>query len=135
MLEKIEHKGNVLAMIIRANHEPEGINFVTPNDYPLQLGVIKHKQGNRIKAHVHKSSPKLINDVQEVLYIVYGEIEAVFYSEHAEKVRSIILRSGDTILLVSGGHGFNILEDCKIVEIKQGPYHGIEEDKKRLGIE
>ena len=29
----------------------------------------------------------------------------------------------DVIILFKGGHGFDVLEDCKIIEIKQGPYN------------
>jgi hypothetical protein len=35
-------------------------------------------------------------------------------------------------MLLSGGHGFNVLEDSKIIEVKQGPYRGVEEDKERI---
>ena len=32
------------------------------------------------------------------------------------------LVEGDLILLKSGIHGFEITEDCKFIEIKQGPF-------------
>jgi hypothetical protein len=41
------------------------------------------------------------------------------------------LYTGDVILLAAGGHGFEMLEDSQIIEIKQGPYVG-EEDKIRF---
>jgi hypothetical protein len=44
-----------------------------------------------------------------------------------------ILKKGDKILLASGGHGFEILEDTIIFEVKQGPYPGYHEAKKYLG--
>jgi len=60
------------------------------------------------------------------------DYEAEFYERSGKKVGSAILNSGDTILLLRGGHGFNILEDSKIIEVKQGPYYGVEEDKQLL---
>ena len=35
------------------------------------------------------------------------------------------------ILLLSGGHGFKVIKDCKFLEIKQGPYK-IGRDKERF---
>ncbi len=132
MTEKIEWEGRIFALIMRKNYEPEGVNFVTSEDNPLQLGILKHQPGHKIEPHVHKSSPKTINEVHEVLHIAYGKVEAEFYESGGKKIGSTILNSGDTILLLSGGHGFNILEDSKIIEVKQGPYHGVEEDKEHL---
>ena len=132
MIEKIEYGGEVFALILRQNYEPEGVDFITAEDNPLQLGVLKHQKGSKIKPHSHRDSPRTINKVQEVLYMAYGKVEAEFYESNGKKVGSTILNPGDTILLLSGGHGFNILEDSKIIEVKQGPYRGVEEDKERI---
>ena len=35
--------------------------------------------------------------------------------------------SGDVVLLLSGGHGFHLLEDTVLLEVKQGPYVGLQE--------
>jgi hypothetical protein len=42
-----------------------------------------------------------------------------------------VLETGDVILLVSGGHGFEMLEDSEMIEVKQGPYTG-DSDKTRF---
>jgi hypothetical protein len=131
-IEKFEHNGQLFALIMRQNYEPEGVNFITAEDNPLQVGVLKHQKSSKINPHFHKSSPRTVDKVQEVLHIAYGKVEAEFYGGNGKKVGSSILNSGDTIVLLSGGHGFNILEDCKIIEIKQGPYRGVEEDKVRI---
>jgi hypothetical protein len=44
----------------------------------------------------------------------------------------VVLNSGDTILLASGGHGFEMLEDTEMLEIKQGPYSGVTNDKTHI---
>jgi hypothetical protein len=41
------------------------------------------------------------------------------------------LEAGDVILLVSGGHGFEVIEEVEMIEVKQGPYLG-EHDKTRF---
>lgn len=134
MIERIEWKGKVFALILRSDYEPEGVNFITSEDSPLQLGIHKHRQGSKIKPHIHKGSPKTINEVQEVLHIEYGKVEAEFYESTGKKIGSSILNCGDTILLMSGGHGFNILEDSRMIEVKPGPYYGVEKDKEYLKI-
>lgn len=40
-------------------------------------------------------------------------------------------RHPDAILLIQGGHGFEVLEEVERIEVKQGPYVG-EEDKTRF---
>ena len=134
MVEKIEWNGKIFALVLRGNYEPEGVNFITSRDNPLQLGILRHQQGSKIKPHTHKGLPKTISEVQEVLHIEYGKVEAEFYESAGKKIKTVVLNSGDTILLLSGGHGFNILDDSKIIEVKQGPYRGFEEDKELLNI-
>jgi hypothetical protein len=132
MIEKIEYEGKLFALILRHNYEPEGVNFVTSEDSPLQLGLLKHRRGSKVKPHTHKKSHQTIDEVQEVLHIDYGKVEAEFYEGTGRKISSTVLGSGDTILLLSGGHGFNILEDSRIIEVKQGPYLGFERDKELI---
>ena len=132
MIEKIEWAGETLALILRAAFDERGVNFVTTEDSPLQVGVLKHPQGFQIKPHVHTASARTIHSIQEVLHIAYGSVRVNFYDNSGEPVGTVVINMGDTILLVAGGHGFDILEDSKIIEVKQGPYRGVDQDKKRL---
>lgn len=135
MIEKIEYGGQTFALILRGNYEPEGVTFFTAQENPVQLGILKHRQGTRVKPHLHRNLPRTISETQEVLHLEYGEVEARFYDSHGKGLGSVILKAGDTILLLYGGHGFNILKDSKILEIKQGPYYGLEGDKERFNTE
>lgn len=132
MVEKIEYEGMTFAIVLRKDYDEDGVNFITSEDEPIQLGILKHERGTKIKPHTHKNQPRTITEVQEVLHVDYGKVEAEFYESNGRKVAATILHSGDTILLLRGGHGFNILEDSKMIEVKQGPYYGIEEDKRLL---
>lgn len=134
MIEKVEYEGNTFAIVLRHNYEQEGVNFITSPENPLQLGVLNHRSGTEIKPHIHRSLTKTINEVQEILHIDYGEVEAKFYDANGRKLGQLILNTGDTILLLSGGHGFSILRDSKIIEVKQGPYVSREEDKTLLEV-
>ena len=128
-IEKIERDGKTLALILRQGLETEGANFFTEKENSLQLGILTHRKGVELKPHIHKSYTKTIKDTQEILHIEYGMVEVNFYDEKGEKVKSSILNTGNTILLISGGHGFKMLQDTRMLEIKQGPYAGVDEDK------
>jgi hypothetical protein len=61
---------------------------------------------------------------QEVLVILRGRLRVDFYSPARVYRESRVLFPFDVILLVSGGHGFEVLEAIEMLEIKQGPYLG-----------
>ncbi len=52
MIEKIINKDQLLAIIIRANFEKDGIDFFTPDDFSQQLAYMKRPQGYVITAHI-----------------------------------------------------------------------------------
>jgi len=129
MVETIKFEDCILAVIVRQEYEAEGLNFFTAPENPLQLGVLKHKQGTVIRPHIHQNSVRTIESIQEVVHVAYGKVEVDFYSREGKNVQSSILNVGDTVLLMSGGHGFRMIENSKLWEIKQGPYYGVEADK------
>ena len=60
-----------------------------------------------------------------------GKLRVDFYNSQREYVNSNVLEAGDVLLLIAGGHGFEVLEDIEMIEVKQGPYLG-EQDKTRF---
>jgi len=132
MPERVEFNGKLFALILRSEFEQEGANFFTSKESTLQLGVIGHKQGAEIKPHIHENVPRTIDRVQEVLHLAHGKVQVDFYDEEGKPLGSSTLSTGDTILLTDGGHGFKMLEDSKMIEIKQGPYLDQETDKRHF---
>ncbi|KJR98016.1 MAG: hypothetical protein VR68_12045 [Peptococcaceae bacterium BRH_c4a] len=131
LIEKIGYNGELFAIIIRCSFSPKGTSFITSNDNFLQVGVFVHEQGKQITPHFHKEFARSINLTQEVLHLEYGKIEASFFKEGKEVAKSV-LSGGDTIILLNGGHGFNALEETKMIEVKQGPYSGHDKDKEMI---
>lgn len=131
MLETIKHNEQVLAIILRADYCNEGIEFFTPNDFSQQLGYMNRPVGYVIPAHSHNSVKREVYFTKEVLFIKSGKIRADFYDNEHNYSKSCIVRQGDFVLLVDGGHGFEMLEQSEIIEIKQGPWAG-EADKTRF---
>lgn len=130
-VEYVKKKEKVLAIIIRNNYENEGVNFMTPNEYSQQIAYMHHPTGKVIDAHVHNLVHRNVVLTQEVLFIKRGKLRVDFYDDYEDYLESRILSEGDIILLVSGGHGFSVLEEVEMIEVKQGPYAG-DADKKRF---
>lgn len=118
----------MLAIIVRNNFSQTGINFFTPNDYSQQLAYMNHPAGKEIQPHLHKKVQREVHYTQETLFIRKGKLQVDFYSDEEEFLENRILDAGDVILLIKGGHGFKVLEDLEMFEVKQGPYAG-DEDK------
>lgn len=131
MIETIKHEALVLAIILRRNYQREGIEFLTPNNFSQQLGYMKRPQGYVIAPHVHCPVKREVHYTKEVLFIRSGRLRVDFYDEQKHYLQSSFLEEGDVILLAYGGHGFEMLEECEIIEVKQGPYAG-EGDKERF---
>ena len=131
MIEHIHCRGSLLALILRADFREPGIHFLTPENLSQQLAYMRHPAGKVIEAHVHNPVPREVQFSQEVLLIRKGRLRVDFYDEDRSYIESRILESGDTILLVTGGHGFEVLEEVEMIEVKQGPHIG-EGDKTRF---
>ncbi len=130
-IEEVVHSGLVLALIVRADFQADGVAFLTPETYSQQLGYMRHPAGKVILAHAHNLKPRTVEYTQEVLVIRRGKLRVDFYDESGEYLESRMLVSGDVILLVHGGHGFEVLEDIDMIEIKQGPFVG-QDDKRHF---
>lgn len=131
MIDKIEVNKKIYAIIIRSSYSKDGIEFFTPDNYSQQLGYMKRPSGYEIKPHIHKKISKKIEFTQEVLFIKSGKLRVDFYNNEKQYLESKILIKGDVILLSEGGHGFKVIDECEIFEVKQGPYDEIN-DKERF---
>lgn len=134
MIENVEANGLHLAIILRTQYESDGITFFTPDTYSQQLGYMRRPAGYVIPPHVHIPVKREVHFTKEFLYIKSGVVRVDFYDESETYLRSSILRQGDVILLVFGGHGFEILEEAEIIEVKQGPYAGDQDKRRFTGI-
>lgn len=130
-IEQVVHQGVLLAMIVRKDYSNPGVHFFTPGDFSQQLGYMQHAAGKSIRPHVHLPVHRELTYTQEVLFIRKGKLRVDFYSSKQEYVESRLLEAGDVILLASAGHGFHVLEDLEMFEVKQGPY-AEEADKTRF---
>lgn len=131
MIKEITHHNQLLGVIVSHEFNQPGIHFFTPNELSQQLAYMRHPVGKVIQPHVHNPVLREVQYTQEVLFIKKGKLRVDFYNNEQEYLESCILGAGDVILLVTGGHGFEVLEEIEMIEVKQGPYVG-EGDKTRF---
>jgi len=127
----LSSKGDIIAMVVRKQNV-ESFNFITPETFPLQLGISNYKGGSKIRPHTHNRLKKEIDISQEMVYVEKGRARVHFYDNKGREIESEVLESGDIVFFASGGHGFDILAETKIVEVKQGPFCGTEKEKTFL---
>ena len=123
MIEKINHKKKLLALIVRWKYRnKKGITFFTPKESTQQFGYMKHKKKYIIKPHLHKKRITKILYTTEVILLLKGILRVDFYNLRQKYLFSKIIKKKDIIMLVHGVHGFKVLKDVEMIEIKQGPY-------------
>ena len=122
--------GKTIAIVVKRDFKKDGVNFVSKPDFPLQLGISTYKKGDKIKPHSHIEREIKINKIQEVVHIESGRTIVNLYDLDGKKIKSVELSEEDTIFFVDGGHGFKVLEDTRLIEVKQGPYVGKDKDKR-----
>jgi hypothetical protein len=114
--------GNQLGLIVRSTFSAQSLDFLTPDTFGQQVAYMNRPKGEVIQAHIHEPISRTLIGTQEVLYIRKGRIRVDFYESDRSYVSSTILEAGDLMLLNTGGHGFEVLEDIDMIEIKQGPF-------------
>lgn len=129
-VEVVVADGITLAYVIRAEAAPERTTFVTGDDANLQVGFVVYPAGGEVQPHEHLPVEREIVGTAEVLFVRTGRCQADLYDGKRERVETIELAAGDTIVLLAGGHGFRMVEDTVLLEVKQGPYIGLAEKER-----
>ncbi len=111
----------------------DGLNFHSQDNDFIQVGIWGYGSGKELKAHIHNEVKREVLWTQEVLFVRKGKLRANIFDTTEKKVAELEVNAGDVIILLRGGHGYDILEDgTQVLEIKNGPYVGPEMDRRRL---
>jgi len=123
MIEKILHKKRLFALIVRGQfRKKSGINFFTSKEATQQFGFMKHKKNHVIKPHKHNKRLTRILRTTEVILLLKGTLRVDFYNDKCRYLFSKKINERDIIMLIHGGHGFKVLKNAEMIEVKQGPY-------------
>lgn len=134
MIEHITVGDETIAIILSPEFDTPGVHFFTPPEFSQQLAYMRRPEGYTIEPHYHHPVMRNVQITQEVLFIRKGKVRVDFYDSDRKYACSRVLRAGEVILLASGGHGFTMIEESEIIEVKQGPYMGEGEKQRFPGI-
>lgn len=130
-IESIKDKNKILASILRGGDFPGGLSFYTKEGDFIQVATWGYDKGKKTVPHRHKIADRTAKITQEVIYIKKGKIRAEIYNNKEKLIKKTILKEGDVAIIFAGGHSYSVLEDkTQVLEIKNGPYLGLEKDKK-----
>jgi mannose-6-phosphate isomerase-like protein (cupin superfamily) len=130
-LETVSHQGKVLCLIVRRAPSPDKTTFFTDSECNLQVGKIVYPKDGIISRHDHRPVERHVSGTSEVLIVEKGHMIADIYTDDRQLHSSHELCEGDVVVLLAGGHGFRLLEDTILIEVKQGPYSA-QQDKERF---
>jgi hypothetical protein len=133
-IKEIKEGDIVLARLIPSNFAwKSGLNFFSNDDEYIQVGVWGYEEGKILKTHIHNEVKREVLWTQEVLFVKKGKIRANVFNTREEKIASLDAYAGDILVMLRGGHGYDILEDdTQVLEIKNGPYVGPDLDRRRI---
>jgi hypothetical protein len=126
-VEHITSGGRSLAYIISGEINPSKTTFLTPPDLKQQVGFVVYPAGGEVRRHVHRALERHLVGTSEVIIVRRGRCEIDVYNDDRQLVATREIRAGDIMLMTGGGHGFRMYEDTVLLEVKQGPYTGIDE--------
>jgi hypothetical protein len=122
--------GRLIALVVRRAYTPGATTFVTPPEAALQVGLIVYPAQGEVARHRHNPTQRCLTGTPEVLIVREGRCEAEILDDGGSFLTTCELEVGDAIVLLGGGHGFRMLEDTVLLEVKQGPYPGIDEKER-----
>ena len=130
LVEQIHWNDKPLTYIIRRKEDPSRTTFLTPPEFKQQVGYIVYPAGGEVPRHLHCNLERHLVGTSEVLILLRGRCLMDVYNDQRELVATRELRQGDLMLMVGGGHGFRMQEDTVFLEVKQGPYTGLDEKER-----
>ncbi|HEW92455.1 MAG: hypothetical protein DRR16_26590 [Candidatus Parabeggiatoa sp. nov. 3] len=134
-MKEIKANGIILAKHIPSEEWQEGLRFYSNDQDFIQVGTWGYDAGKELLAHAHNSVERKVLKTQEVLYIRKGSVLAQIYDSDKNIVKELVIKEGDTLIALEGGHGYKVLEEgTQVLEVKNGPYLGAEVDRQRIDV-
>lgn len=120
----------IYSILYRDEDWVKGLNFITSDSFFIQAGSWWYDKGKILDSHIHNEFERKAYRTQESVYVKQGSMKVTLFSEDQEFLEEYIMKEGDLAVFIFGGHGYEILEDdTKIIETKNGPFTGVNQDK------
>ena len=125
-MEQIIIEGQLLAYCLRTADWQPGTQFFSRDADNIQVGTWYYDQGQKLGPHRHVPNERCIQLTQETLFVKQGRLRATIYAPDETPVATIELGAGDFLVTLTGGHGYEIMEDdTQVLEVKNGPFTGL----------
>ena len=132
-MEIIKHDGMIIAIIYRDADWIRGLNFITPNELFIQVGLWWYQKGKKLASHIHNDFDRNTKRTQEMTYVKKGAMRVLLFDEKKRYLKDFVLWEGDLAVYAYGGHGYEILADnTQIIEAKNGPFIDVKIDKTKF---
>lgn len=133
MLKKITDGKTLIALIGSFEDLGKGNHFLTENELPMQVGVLKSDKA-KVANHIHKIRNRQTKSISNEFHLVVkGKVEISLYNYAKKLIQKVMLVPNMFCLLVNGGHGFEIVKDDTImVEVKAGEFTSVTDDKEKF---
>ena len=133
-IEVIEHAGVRYAEIIWSNTRVEKTRFFSPPESSFQFGLLAHSAGYQEPAHYHQEFERVVKDLQQMFVVQRGVVGVQLFDDMGLLIKEVILKAGDSIVLIHGAHAIRVIEDMQCISVKQGPFMGDAFDKVNIEV-
>ncbi len=133
-IEVIEHAGVRYAEIIWADTRVEKTRFFSPPESSFQFGLLAHSAGYQESAHYHQEFERVVKDLQQMFVVQRGVVGVQLFDDLGALIKEVILKSGESIVLIHGAHAIRVIEDMQCISVKQGPFMGDAFDKVNIEV-
>lgn len=133
-MHEIIKDGKILARhISQEDIKPGLISFSNDNEFLQVVAWGHYEKGKYLQDHWHNEFERAATRTYEAVYVVKGAIEARIFDLDLVPVEVFTVHQGELLILLESAHGYTILEDdTTVLEIKNGPFMGVEKDKTKF---
>lgn len=127
-----DESGQLLAYKV-SRDTPEGLQAYSEDGDYVQVLSWHYAAGRLLQNHIHREVPRTATLTQEAVVVISGRVRADVFDEQRRLAAQVVVKPGECMVLLRGGHGYEILEDdTQVFEIKNGPFLGVEADKEKF---
>lgn len=127
-----DQHGKLCHMCFSLNSAPPGRTDLVSANEGIQIACLNLEANKKFKPHKHLWRPRTFEITQEAWIVVRGTVNVTYFDEHGESLGNAVLEGGDISITLRGGHGYEVLDDAEIYEMKLGPFSAVN-DKEYLG--
>tara|TARA_Y100000992_G_C21267543_1_gene494765 strand:- start:208 stop:600 length:393 start_codon:yes stop_codon:yes gene_type:complete len=113
---------NLVAIVHKDLNFKNGKTFYSDNSREFQFGTFKLEKNEIIEKHIHNSQKREVNKTSEAIVVLSGALKIDLFDSDKQFIETVMIKRNDAILIYEGGHGIEVVEECKFLEFKQGPY-------------